>query len=176
MPTTYNSGIGMATTSATTTTDSTGDIWLTSGTTTTNATFTGTVTIDSTTAWGTSNGFGDEWVSIVASPVENEALRERRAKARKKAMRLLRTFLTRKQKYNLTRFGRFDFVGADKRVYRLTSKSQVGNIYVLKDGKPVERYCAHPRNVPIGDVLLTQFFALKTNSKKVLEVANEFTL
>lgn len=161
MPTTYSSTTWI-------TTSTTGNPKVTSGTT-------ATVTTDNTAT--TTNGYcfqTFEWSHESAEEVE--ARRERRAKAKKKAMQLLREFLTRKQKYNLTRFGRFDFVGADRRVYRLSSESRSGNIYVVEDGKPVERYCAHPRSVPMGDVLLTQFFALKTNSKKVLEVANEYKM
>jgi hypothetical protein len=102
----------------------------------------------------------------------------RRPRARtlveKRAMMLVRSWLTPEQERQWQARGAFDVIGCDTgRRYRITYRA-VMNVHQLDaDGHPVQQWCFAPEGrLAVGDVLLAQKIALETMEIKALEIAN----
>lgn len=100
---------------------------------------------------------------------------EKRVVAVKRAESLLFTILKPEQVKQYTDHGYFE-TEVDDRVYRI-KKGRSGNVYLVKDGKEVARYCAHPADwTPDQDVMISQLLMLKTDEKRFLQTANRTQL
>jgi hypothetical protein len=112
---------------------------------------------------------------IVMAALLHEYRRPRaRTPAEKRAMTLLRSWLTPEQEKQWQARGAFDVIGCDTgRRYRITYRA-VMNIHQLDpDGEPVQQWCFAPEGrLAVGDVLLAQKIALETMETKALEIAN----
>jgi len=105
---------------------------------------------------------------------------EREAKRKAASMRaehLLFTILTPTQ---VKQYTDEDFIELiiKGRTYRVR-KGYSRNIDLIEAGKPVARYCAHPKNAydtPIPDSMLAQILMLQTNEAEFLKVANRTVL
>ena len=92
-----------------------------------------------------------------------------------KAESLLFTILKPEQVKQYTDHGYFE-TEVDDRIYRI-KKGRSGNVFLVKDGKEVARYCAHPAEwTPDPDVMISQLLMLKTNEKRFLQTANRTQL
>lgn len=91
---------------------------------------------------------------------------------RKKAKRLLYSHLTDYQKRMYRKKRYFHVVSEKGRKYRICH-GDTQNIYLLENGKPAKRFCAHPHNVPVEDAMLAQKLMLETDEQRFLRVANE---
>jgi hypothetical protein len=110
---------------------------------------------------------------------EHQAFRRRypRTDAEKRAMNLLRSWLTTEQDKQWTARGEFEVVGGDTGTrYRITYRALM-NVHELdEDGHAVARWCFTPTgNLAPGDVLLAQKIALETMEREALKVANRQT-
>jgi hypothetical protein len=97
-----------------------------------------------------------------------------RTEADKRAMALLRSWLTPDQEKQWDARGAFEVIGCETgRRYRITYRA-VMNVHQLDpDGHPVQQWCFAPEGrLAIGDVLLAQKIALETMETKALGVAN----
>jgi hypothetical protein len=112
---------------------------------------------------------------IVMAALLHEYRRPRaRTPAEKRAMMLLRSWLSPEQERQWEARGTFEVVGCDTgRRYRITYRV-VMNIHQLDaDGQPVQQWCFAPEGrLAVGDVLLAQKIALETMETKALEIAN----
>jgi hypothetical protein len=112
---------------------------------------------------------------IVMAALLHEYRRPRaRTSAEKRAVALLRSWLTPEQERQWQARGAFDVIGCDKgRRYRITYRA-VMNVHQLDaDGHPVQQWCFAPEGpLAVGDVLLAQKIALETMEIKALEIAN----
>jgi hypothetical protein len=112
---------------------------------------------------------------IVMAALLHEYRRPRaRVLAEKRAMMLLRSWLSPEQERQWEARGTFEVVGCDTgRRYRITYRV-VMNIHQLDaDGQPVQQWCFAPEGrLAVGDVLLAQKIALETMETKALEIAN----
>ena len=100
---------------------------------------------------------------------------EKRVVAVKRAESLLFTILKPEQVKQYTDHGYFE-TEVDDRIYRI-KKGRSGNVFLVKDGKEVARYCAHPKDwTPDQDVMISQLLMLKTNEKRFLQTANRTQL
>jgi hypothetical protein len=112
---------------------------------------------------------------IVMAALLHEYRRPRaRTPAEKRAMMLLRSWLSPEQERQWEARGTFEVVGCDTgRRYRITYRA-VMNIHQLDaDGQPVQQWCFAPEGrLAVGDVLLAQKIALETMETKALEIAN----
>jgi hypothetical protein len=105
---------------------------------------------------------------------EHRWRRRPRSEAEKRAMALLRAWLTPDQDKQLASRGEFEVVGCDTgRRYRITYRA-VMNVHELDpDGHSVKQWCFAPEGgLAPGDVLLAQKIALETMETKALAVAN----
>jgi hypothetical protein len=97
-----------------------------------------------------------------------------RTEADKRAMALLRSWLTPDQEKQWDARGAFEVTGCDTgRRYRITYRA-VMNVHQLDpDGHPVQQWCFAPEgNLAVGDVLLAQKIALETMETMALAIAN----
>lgn len=106
------------------------------------------------------------------------AEREAKRKAAEcRAENLLFTILTPSQvrQYKDDRFFETNING---RIYRLHSRSRSRNVELIEAGKPTVQYCAHPGepDLPIPDVLVSQFLMLQSNEAEFLRIANRTML
>jgi hypothetical protein len=112
---------------------------------------------------------------IVMAALLHEYRRPRaRTPAEKRAVALLRSWLTPEQERQWQARGAFDVIGCDTGTrYRITYRA-VMNVHQLDaDGHPVQQWCFAPeRRLAVGDVLLAQKIALETMETKALEIAN----
>ena len=104
-------------------------------------------------------------------------LRERprpRTQADKRAIALLRSWLTPDQDKQWAARNEFEVVGSDTGTRYLITYRAIMNVHQLdRDGHPVKQLCFMPQgNLAIGDVLLAQKIALETMETKALAVAN----
>ena len=100
---------------------------------------------------------------------------EKRVVAVKRAESLLFTILKPEQVKQYTDHGYFE-TEVDDRIYRI-KKGRSGNVFLVKDGKEVARYCAHPKDwTPDQDVMISQLLMLKTDEKRFLQTANRTQL
>jgi hypothetical protein len=100
---------------------------------------------------------------------------EKRVVAVKRAESLLFTILKPEQVRQYQDHGYFE-TEIDDRTYRI-KKGRSGNVFLVKDGKEVARFCAHPELwTPDQDVMISQLLMLKTNEKRFLETANRTQL
>jgi hypothetical protein len=112
---------------------------------------------------------------IVMAALLHEYRRPRaRTPAEKRAVALLRSWLTPEQERQWQARGAFDVIGCDTGTrYRITYRA-VTNVHQLDaDGHPVQQWCFAPEGrLAVGDVLLAQKIALETMETKALEIAN----
>jgi hypothetical protein len=112
---------------------------------------------------------------IVMAALLHEYGRPRpRTHAEKRAVALLRSWLTPEQEKQWQACGDFEVIGCDTgRRYRITYRA-VMNVHQLDaDGHPVQQWCFTPKGgLAVGDVLLAQKIALETMEIKALEIAN----
>ena len=97
-----------------------------------------------------------------------------RTEADKRAIALLRSWLTPDQEKQWDARGAFEVIGCDTgRRYRITYRA-VMNVHQLDpDGHPVQQWCFAPEGrIAVGDVLLAQKIALETMETKALAIAN----
>jgi hypothetical protein len=97
-----------------------------------------------------------------------------RTEPERRALALLRSWLTPEQERQWLSRGEFEVVGCDTgNRYRLTS-SPVMNIHQLDPaGRTMRRWCFMPfGGLVIGDMLLAQKIALETMEREALTVAN----
>lgn len=98
---------------------------------------------------------------------------DRRAK---RAMRLLRSWLTPVQNHDLTTKEAFYVTSQIGRTYRIT-KGTVSNVELLSDdGRTIMRFCVQPAGAAAfpGDVMLAQKLWLETDELDFLAKANRF--
>jgi hypothetical protein len=114
---------------------------------------------------------------IVVAALLHEYRRPRpRTHAEKRAVALLRSWLTPEQEKQWHARGDFEVIGCHTgRRYRITYRA-VMNIHQLDpDGHPVQQWCFAPEGrVAVGNVLLAQKIALET-MEKALALANSQT-
>ncbi len=112
---------------------------------------------------------------IVMAALLHEYRRPRpRTRAEKRAVALLRSWLTPEQEKQWQARGDFDVIGGDTGTrYRITYRA-VMNVHQLDpDGHPVQQWCFAPEGrLAFGDVLLAQKIALETMETKALAIAN----
>lgn len=92
--------------------------------------------------------------------------------------RLLRCWLSRRQRMQFDARGYFDVIGCDSGTkYRIRCGVSANIEEFGSDGNPIARWCFIPVGelVP-GDVMLAQKIALETNERATLMVANRFPL
>jgi hypothetical protein len=97
-----------------------------------------------------------------------------RSEAEKRAMTLLRSWLTPEQEKQWETRGEFEVTGSDTGTkYRITYRA-VMNVHELDpDGRPVKQwYFAPDSGLALGDVLLAQKIGLETMERGALAVAN----
>jgi hypothetical protein len=115
---------------------------------------------------------------IVMAALLHEYRRPRaRTPAEKRAMVLLRSWLTPEQERQWEARGAFEVIGSDTGTrYRITCRA-VMNVHQLDpDGYRVKQWCFAPEGgLAVGDVLLAQKIALETMETKALAVANSQT-
>jgi hypothetical protein len=115
-------------------------------------------------------------VVLTALLHEHQASRRRhpRTDAEKRAMSLLRSWLTPEQDQQWTARGEFDVIGSDTGTrYRITYRAMM-NVHQLDEaGRLVTQWCFTPAgNLAPGDVLLAQKIALETMEREALALAN----
>jgi hypothetical protein len=119
--------------------------------------------------------------ALVAMPVRlHEYLRRPRARteADKRALALLRSWLTPEQDQQWAARARFEVIGCDTGTrYRITYRA-IMNVHQLDEsGRPVKQWCFAPEgSLAIGDVLLAQKIALETMEREALASANSVRL
>ncbi len=95
------------------------------------------------------------------------------ARAYKRAEQLLKSMLTKPQRDELRRFGRFTIVGPSGTRYRI-HRSDVRNIYVLdQKGNRNHRLCWYMigRKIPQADQMLAQKIMIEADEEEFLRVA-----
>jgi hypothetical protein len=97
-----------------------------------------------------------------------------RTEADKRAMALLRSWLTPEQDRQLEARGEFEVRGCDTGTRYLITYRAVMNVQQLDpEGRPVTKWCFAPEgSLAIGDVLLGQKIALETMERQALALAN----
>jgi hypothetical protein len=111
------------------------------------------------------------------TPEERRVWEVKREVATKRAESLLFTILKPEQVRQYSDHGYFETEVNDK-LYRIT-KGHSGNVKLIRNGKIVESYCAHPSNAygtPEQDTMLAQLLMLKTDEAKFLKTANRTVL
>lgn len=105
---------------------------------------------------------------------EVRAAAHRRKEADERAEILLLSHLTPKQKEDYRKYKYICFKGRSGANYRIRSGSTIGNVDVMdaKGKEVMHRLCAHPRDVPMPDTLLTQLFTLRHHEAEFLRTAN----
>lgn len=102
-----------------------------------------------------------------------EKQEQKKKDAQRRALDLLKQILTETQ---LAAFEKDECIPVDAPSGRkyLIKKGRSGNVFSIKDGKPVERYCIHPSDseVPEADVMLAQKLMLEANEDEFLRIAN----
>jgi hypothetical protein len=118
--------------------------------------------------------------ALVALIVLAALLRERRwrrrprSEAEKRALALLRSWLTPDQDKQFGARGEFEVIGSDTGTrYRITYRA-VMNVHQLDPaGRTVTQWCFAPEGgLAAGDVLLAQKIALETMEREALALAN----
>lgn len=106
-----------------------------------------------------------------------EEQEQKRAGAQRRALDLLKQILTETQ---LAAFEKDECIPVDASSGKkyVIKKGRAGNVFSIKDGKLVEKYCIHPRDseVPEADVMLAQKLILETNEEEFLRIANKTRL
>lgn len=92
--------------------------------------------------------------------------------AKAKAEKLLHELLDAEQKKQYAESKTFDVIGADSERYRVRD-GWAGHVERIKDGKPIERFCIHPRErVPEADNQLIAKLMLETDPAGFRKIAN----
>jgi hypothetical protein len=96
------------------------------------------------------------------------------SEAERRALRLLRDWLSPSQRAQYDREGHFDVAGSDSRKrYRIRPERQLNVDEFDERGMRVAVWCFGPeRTLPIGDVMLAQKIALENDEPAALAVAN----
>jgi len=97
------------------------------------------------------------------------------AKANKRGIQLLTSWLTPEQRKTFSKHGHFDVVGsASKKLYRIKQGRQQ-NVFELDGDREICGWCFLPQGgLVAGDVMLAQKIALETDERAVLKIANRF--
>jgi hypothetical protein len=98
------------------------------------------------------------------------------AKANKRGIQLLTSWLTPEQRKTFAKHGHFDVVGsASKKLYRIKQGRQQ-NVFELDwNNREICGWCFLPQGgLVAGDVMLAQKIALETDERAVLKIANRF--
>jgi hypothetical protein len=96
------------------------------------------------------------------------------AQAERRAIVLLKEWLSPSQLVQYRRVGYFDVTGSrtGKR-YRILHGRQTNICELDKRGRPVVTWCFGPEgNLPTGDILLAQKIALESDEQAALQIAN----
>lgn len=103
---------------------------------------------------------------------EQREMECRQALAR--ARDLLLEHLTPAQRETYTKNHWFTVQGGKTKIdYRINSNSYAGNVWVMKDGKPIESICCHCDHIiPLPDQHLAQKLALEYDEERFLRTAN----
>jgi hypothetical protein len=101
-----------------------------------------------------------------------------RSEAEKRAMALLRSWLTPEQDKQWTARGEFEVIGSDTGTrYRITYRAVMNVIELDEAGRPVMQWCFAPEGgLASGDVLLAQKIALEAMERGALALANSHPL
>lgn len=101
------------------------------------------------------------------------ATQRRIADALERAETLLLQHLTWAQRREYKKHRHITVRSQTGRKFRLRGDHASGNIILLNEkGEGTSRYCAHPRDVPMPDVLLSQIYHLRHNEAEFLGRAN----
>jgi hypothetical protein len=120
-------------------------------------------------------GLGNVYQITPEMKAASDAQEAKRKEATKKAEELLLLHLTDEQKKQYLEFEYFETT-VDDRVYRI-KKGRAGNVYLIDNGKPKFKYCAHPNDyTPDGDAMLAQLLMLKTDEAGFIKTANRTIL
>lgn len=95
--------------------------------------------------------------------------------AHNRAMLLLLSFLDQRQQEQLRLTGHFTVVGSAGGVYEIYTNDYSGNVVQYQGERPYRHLCCYPRfplSVPIGDYVLGQVLALKTDEFNFLATAH----
>ena len=124
------------------------------------------------------------WQPTLPSPEEierqNREAEERACKkkeAQERALRLLREMLTREQLAAFEKDKRIPVDAPSGQRY-IIHKGRAGNVFSIKDGKQVEKFCIQPDDldIPDEDCMLAQKLLLEANEDEFLRVANRTRL
>jgi hypothetical protein len=111
--------------------------------------------------------------AIQRSAEHAAAAQREMAEARARAAALLEEHLSEEQRVTWRERKVIDLTSERNKRYRISGHSIAGNVYELNEaGKVVASLCAHPDNVPLEDVILTQLLALSYCEDHFREVAN----
>ena len=106
-----------------------------------------------------------------------EEQERKKQNAQKRALELLQQILTETQ---LVAFEKDQCIPVDAPSGKkyLIKRGRVGNVFSIKDGKPVERYCIHPSDyeIPDEDCMLAQKLMLENCEEEFLRIANKTRL
>ncbi len=115
----------------------------------------------------------------IAAEWEAKARKEQaeREAAEKRAEELLIRCLDAEQRKQFRKEKKFKVIGGDGATFEL-GYTRSGNAREFDaDGKPIARFCIHPReDVPIPDVLLAQKLMLETDPASFRKIANKTAL
>lgn len=90
-----------------------------------------------------------------------------------RAEALLRDNLTLEQRRRLDTHKEFFVQSELGRLYRIRM-GDVGNVDLMYDGTVMQRYCIHPKGVPVYDTMLAQKLMLEACEDEFLRVANKY--
>lgn len=144
-------------------------------------------TVDTADAW---NAWNNSWIPCMqigglaggATPDQirvaqerGEATRIARELASSKARSLLLENLDPDQRTSFERGSTFEVLSRDgKRIYQVRYGT-AGNVFLMKNGRPVKRFCIHPAdsNIPTEDVMLVQKLMIEGAEDEFVRIANK---
>ena len=106
-----------------------------------------------------------------------EEQERKKQNAQKRALELLKEILTKTQNEAFDKDKCIPVDAPSGKKY-VIEKGRSGNVYSIKDGKKIERYCIHPsdQEVPEADVMLAQKLMLEADEEEFLRIANRTRL
>lgn len=103
--------------------------------------------------------------------------------ANTRALILLNELLTKEQREDFSKTRSFVVIGSEGHSFRISGKTNVGNVTYFDDKGDIADYCATPvlydrrgKCLPIYDVLIGQMLALKTDERYFIRTANVMNL
>lgn len=106
-----------------------------------------------------------------------EKAKKEQEEATRRAEELLNRHLNEEQRKQYRKEKKFKVIGGDGAAFEIGSQWS-GNVSELNGrGKPIRRFCAHPREqVPIPDLMLSQKLMLETDPEAFRKIANKTEL